>query len=84
MLWLVRMDKSRLQSKHLEEVGLVGGPWCGMTYAILKASNCNQIEVPGGMIDNILGSFYHLYQRDEEEGMLFYYVGDIEVEHPNR
>lgn len=78
------MDKSRLQSKHLEEVGLVGGPWCGMTYAILKASNCNQIEVPGGIIDNILGSFYHLYRRDEEEGMLFYYVGDIEVEHPDR
>ena len=76
------MDKSRLQSKHLEEVGLVGVPWCGMTYAILKASNCNQIEVPGSVSQGL--SLYHLYRRDEEEGMLFYYVGDIEVEHPDR
>ena len=76
------MSNDRLKSKHLEEVALVGGPWCGITYAILKTSTCNQIEVPGSVSQGL--SLYHMYQRDEEEGMLFYYVGDVEIECPDR
>lgn len=67
------MGLNRLQSKHLDEVALVGGPWCGMNYAILKTSICNQIEVPGRRNQAVL----HRYERDEEDGLLFYYTGDV-------
>ena len=83
MLRLEKMGSDRLKSKQLEEVWLVGGPWCGMKYAILKTSSCSQIEVPGDQ-DLSLYQLYHLYQRDEEEGMLFYYVGDVEIDCPDR
>jgi len=75
--------KSKRSSSRVEEVTLVGGPFCGMTYALHPEEGIRTIEIPGRGVGGgqIPGQGYketpwsHRYERDD--GVLFYYTGDI-------
>ena len=65
------MGSKRSQSARIEDVALVGGPCCGMTYALPPDEEIVRIEVP--CPDKKPAS--HWYERDG--GLLFYYTGTV-------
>ena len=71
------MDRLSEHQESLEEVSMVGGPWCGLTYQILKEDRTRSVDIPHEVSSG--NCLYHRYERDHPDEELFYYRGAFET-----